>query len=97
MKAGHKPNPDCLLQVASIQTLVRRQPPPASLVIFDEAHHCHSRTYATVFRHYAERGSYIIGCTATPLRTDGRGLRWLYPTFRTLSVTIGNHLIYLIL
>ncbi|MGB6296554.1 MAG: DEAD/DEAH box helicase family protein [Rivularia sp. (in: cyanobacteria)] len=78
IKAGYKPNPDCLLQVASIQTLVRRQPPPASLVIFDEAHHCHSRTYATVFRHYAEQGSYIIGCTATPLRTDGRGLRWLY-------------------
>ncbi|MDJ0734888.1 MAG: DEAD/DEAH box helicase [Nostocaceae cyanobacterium] len=78
IKAGYKPNPDCLLQVASIQTLIRRQPPPASLVIFDEAHHCHSRTYATIFRHYAEQGSYILGCTATPMRTDGRGLRWLY-------------------
>ncbi len=64
--------------MASIQTLIRRNPPKASFVIFDEAHHCHSRTYATVFKHYAEQGSYILGCTATPMRTDGRGLRWLY-------------------
>ncbi len=87
IKSGYKPNADALLQVASIQTLIRRQPPPATLVIFDEAHHCHSRTYATVFKHYADQGSYIVGCTATPMRTDGRGLRWLYggtPGFSSL-------------
>ena len=78
IKAGYKPKPDCLIQVASIQTLVRRTPPPASLVIFDEAHHCHSKTYATVMRHYRDVGAYILGCTATPARTDGRGLRYLY-------------------
>ena len=87
IKAGLLPNRDCLIQVASIQTLVRRNPPPASLVIFDEAHHCHSKTYATVFRHYREKGAYILGCTATPARTDGRGLRYLYsgtPGFEVL-------------
>ena len=87
IKAGIKPNPDSLIQVASIHTLVRRNPPPASLVIFDEAHHCHSKTYATVFRHYREKGAYILGCTATPARTDGRGLRYLYsgtPGFEVL-------------
>ena len=78
IKAGYQPDPDCLVQVASIQTLIRRNPPPASLVIFDEAHHCHSKTYATVMRHYREAGAYILGCTATPARTDGRGLRYLY-------------------
>jgi superfamily II DNA or RNA helicase len=78
IKAGIKPNKNCLIQVASIQTLVRRNPPDSSLVIFDEAHHCHSKTYATVMRHYRERGAYILGCTATPARTDGRGLRYLY-------------------
>jgi superfamily II DNA or RNA helicase len=78
IKAGYKQDGNCSIQVASIQTLIRRQPPPASLVIFDEAHHCHSRTYATVFKHYAERNSYILGFTATPMRTDGRGLRYLY-------------------
>ncbi len=77
IKAGYKPNSDCQIQVASIQTLRSRKRPPASLVIFDEAHHCHSRTYATIFKHYDEQGSYILGCTATPRRTDGRGLRWL--------------------
>ncbi|NJL53433.1 MAG: DEAD/DEAH box helicase [Hydrococcus sp. SU_1_0] len=78
IKSGIKPNRDSLIQVASIQTLIRRNPPPASLVIFDEAHHCHSKTYATVMKHYRERGAYILGCTATPARTDGRGLRYLY-------------------
>ena len=78
IKSGIKPNPDSSIQVASIQTLIRRNPPPASLVIFDEAHHCHSKTYATVMRHYREQGAYILGCTATPARTDGRGLRYLY-------------------
>ena len=78
IKAGFKPDPDCLIQVASIQTLIRRNPPPASLVIFDEAHHCHSKTYATVMRHYREQGAYILGLSATPARTDGRGLRYLY-------------------
>ena len=78
IKAGFKPDPDCLIQVASISTLIRRNPPPASLVIFDEAHHCHSKTYATVMKHYRDAGAYILGCTATPARTDGRGLRYLY-------------------
>lgn len=78
IKAGYESNPEYLIQVASIQTLIRRTPPSASLVIFDEAHHCHSKTYATVFRHYKEKGAYILGCTATPARTDGRGLRYLY-------------------
>ena len=78
IKSKIKPNPESLIQVASIQTLVRRKPPPASLVIFDEAHHCHSKTYATVMRHYRELGAYILGVTATPARTDGRGLRYLY-------------------
>lgn len=78
IKSGIKPNKDSPIQVASIQTLIRRNPPPASLVIFDEAHHCHSKSYATVMRHYRERGAYILGCTATPARTDGRGLRYLY-------------------
>lgn len=78
IKAGVKANSSSLIQVASIQTLIRRTPPPASLVVFDEAHHCHSQTYATIMKHYREQGAYILGCTATPTRTDGRGLRHLY-------------------
>jgi len=78
IKAGYKPNPNCLIQVASIQSLAKREKPPAGLVIFDEAHHCYSRTYADVFKHYTEQGSYILGCTATPRRCDNKGLRILH-------------------
>lgn len=73
------------VQVASIQTLVRRLhllPPPDVLVI-DECHHATAETYLTVIKHCMERrgghkGSWHVGLTATPARTDGRGLGDLY-------------------
>lgn len=75
IKAGVKPNPDANIQVASIQSLIRREFPPASLLIIDEAHHSHSKSYATVVDYYRERGAYIVGVTATPCRSDGKGFR----------------------
>lgn len=77
IKAGVKPNPDALIQVASIQSLIRREFPPASLLIIDEAHHSHSKSYAKVVDYYRERGAYIVGVTATPCRSDGKGFRSL--------------------
>ena len=62
------------IQVASIQTLVRRldhlQPP--NMVIIDEAHHATANTYRKVVDFCND--SWIIGLTATPSRTDGTGL-----------------------
>jgi len=72
LKAGVKPDPAAAVQVASVQTLVRRQPPPAHVVIVDEAHHTRSKTYGRVLEHYPE--AFVIGLTATPQRLDGRGL-----------------------
>jgi superfamily II DNA or RNA helicase len=46
--------------------------PPADLVIVDEAHHCPARTYRQLIRAYPE--AVILGMTATPCRSDGRGL-----------------------
>ncbi len=67
-----------LVQVASIQTLVRRlervQPP--DLIIVDEAHHTAAASYRTVLDHCPR--SYVVGLTATPCRTDGRGLDDLF-------------------
>ena len=62
------------LQVASIQTLVRRPPldPPPQLIIIDEAHHATSEGYQKVLAHYPN--AICIGPSATPFRTDGRGL-----------------------
>lgn len=71
-------------QVASIQTLARRdkpflnlewQPgePPHVLIFIDEAHRAASDSYVEhVFRAYP--GAVIIGWTATPCRLDGRPL-----------------------
>ncbi|WP_181256795.1 DEAD/DEAH box helicase [Merismopedia glauca] len=78
-KSQFKRNTEALIQVASIQAL-SCQPldklPKASIVIIDEAHHSHAKTYSRIFSHYQE--AYFLGLTATPLRIDGRGLRYLY-------------------
>lgn len=68
------------IQVASIQTLGKRQPPHADVVFVDECHHSNSPTWKRLIDHYAESGSTVIGLTATPYRTDGKGLGDLYNT-----------------
>lgn len=78
IKAGYKPDLTNPVQVASIQSLVRRQLPPAALVIVDEAHHSAAPSYSKIIQHYSEQGSYVLGVTATPARIDGRGLRHLH-------------------
>ena len=79
IKAGSRVNPLFSIQVASIQTLVRRQQlPDAALVICDEAHHSCSRSYTKIFDHYQQ--AYILGVTATPARIDGQGFKFLYDT-----------------
>jgi len=70
-------NPSASVQVASIQTLARRQKPPAGLVICDESHRCAADTWQThVFDHYKE--AVILGFTATPCRADGKPLGALF-------------------
>jgi DNA repair protein RadD len=66
-----------LVQVCSIQTLVRRKKlPPAGLIVADEAHHSVSDSWQRILRAYPE--AKLIGLTATPCRLDGHGLRDLY-------------------
>lgn len=64
------------VQVASVQTLVRRLPkvPPDyfGLLIVDEAHHAVAGSWAKVLAYFAR--SRVLGVTATPERLDGRGL-----------------------
>lgn len=65
-----------LVQVASVQTLVRRldkfDPDAFRLLIIDEAHHAVAGTWAKVLRYFS--GAKLLGVTATPIRGDGRGL-----------------------
>ena len=67
------------VQIASVQTLHARSIrgknldlPPADILIIDEAHHSRARTYQAIIDQYPD--AKVIGATATPCRTDGRGL-----------------------
>jgi superfamily II DNA or RNA helicase len=75
------PKTDSLVQVASVQTLVRRMHSldfnPA-LIIVDEAHHAVAGSWEKIIAHWAS--AKIIGVTATPSRLDGRGLSTHFDT-----------------
>lgn len=58
--------------VDSVQTMVRREPRPASLVIFDECHHFAADLWSALPRAYDQ--SHRLGLTATPQRGDGKAL-----------------------
>jgi superfamily II DNA or RNA helicase len=67
------------VQVASVQTYwarvmrtKRMDPPPADLIIVDECHHIRANTWRKIIESYP--GAPLIGLTATPCRSDGRGL-----------------------
>ena len=62
------------VQVASVQTLVRRldKIEPPDLIIIDEAHHANAGSWKKVIEAYPK--AKILGVTATPCRGDGRGL-----------------------
>lgn len=61
------------IQVASVQTLARRQQQDFDLVFVDEAHRSNAATYTEhVFERHAK--AVIIGLSATPCRADGRPL-----------------------
>jgi superfamily II DNA or RNA helicase len=67
--AGVKENRSLKVQVASIQTLSRRELPLAKLLIIDECHNSISKTYLDLLRRYEEeQNSFFCGLTATPFR-----------------------------
>lgn len=74
------------IQVASIQTLVRRdehQKDIFSLVIIDEAHHALASTYRQLWDFYPS--SKFLGVTATPIRTNGEGFQDLFDKLITTA------------
>ena len=68
------------VQIASVQTLVRRldRVTPPNLIFIDEGHHAVAGSWLTVLN--AWPGALVIGLTATPERLDGRGLGGAYQT-----------------
>lgn len=82
--AGHKLNTHLQVQVASIDTLNARfikndnlvLHAHPKLIIIDEAHRSLSPTYMRLMAMFPD--AYILGLTATPIRSDGRGLGHVY-------------------
>lgn len=73
----HRPLAPC--QVASIQTLANRDLAfPPDLIFIDEAHRARANTYQTILLRYP--AAIVIGLTATPVRSDGKGLGNLFET-----------------
>jgi superfamily II DNA or RNA helicase len=66
---------DAPVMVASVDTLIRRVSlvKPPDLIICDETHHCiPSNKWGAIIKSFP--GARILGVTATPTRTDGKGL-----------------------
>lgn len=81
--AGYRPSMMNPVQVASIATLhiraLKRESlelPPAELIVLDECHRSLSKTYQDILAAYPN--AIVLGLTATPTRTDGRGLGHVY-------------------
>ena len=77
--AGIGENLNLSVQVASVQTLVRRLDRPLpdfDLIVIDEAHHTSSNSYTTILSRFPK--AFVLGVTATPCRLDGKGLGDLF-------------------
>ena len=73
IKSGY-PKTESDVQICSVQTVVNRLDAVAApdLIIIDEAHHAVAGQWQQVINHYPS--AFVLGVTATPCRTDGRGL-----------------------
>lgn len=79
IKAGRPEEPLATVQVGSVQTIRQRLKRLAmnyALVIFDECHHVQADSYQAIVEAVrAENPEVVIlGLTATPYRSDGKGL-----------------------
>lgn len=70
------------VQIASVQTLARRlhllPRDFFQLLVVDEAHHTTANQWSRVIEHF--HSAKLLGVTATPIRSDGRGLGEHYQT-----------------
>ena len=73
IRAGdRRRDPEAPIQIASIQTLVRRSRPEAQIVFIDEAHRAAAKSYLSLLEDYPE--AFFVGLSATPCRSDGKPL-----------------------
>lgn len=71
--AGYRPRPQELIQIASVQTLIRRMDDyNFHFLIFDEAQMSCAPTYGRIKARWPT--AHVLGFTATPVLSGGRGL-----------------------
>lgn len=83
--AGHIEDRSKLIQVASIQTLNRRDHPPARLIVIDEAHHSTASSYRKLWEIYNKEEKFL-GVTATPIRLSGESFEDFDVLVESLSI-----------
>lgn len=77
--AGYDSRYSAMVQLASVQTLIRRSMPQGiDLLITDEAHHATAQSYRDIYATYPN--ARFLGLTATPCRTNGEGFADLFDT-----------------
>ena len=76
--AASYPTLDANVQIASVQTLVRRldRTPQPDLIVIDEAHHARAETFERIIREWPR--AKLLGVTATPIRLSGEGLGTIF-------------------
>lgn len=74
ISSGFNENVRELVQLGSIQTLVKRfrRIGAPKLIVWDECHHLAARSWTSLFKYFPD--SFQIGLSATPARLDGQGL-----------------------
>ncbi len=78
VKAGIEPDYSAPIQVASVQSVINRldKLPRIDLIVVDEAHHSTAQTYLKILEAFPK--AFVLGLTATPVRTDGKGFEHLF-------------------
>lgn len=76
MASGYPEAKRMPIQLCSIPTLKNRIEKyyTPSMVVVDECHFCGAPGWAKIVKYYKEKGSYIVGLSASPWRLDGSGL-----------------------
>lgn len=80
--------PDAPVQICGVQTLasMRRRGvkmPHFDVIFIDECHHAAAESYAALIALYPN--AWIFGLTATPMRSDGKGLRAYFSELHVIA------------
>ncbi len=75
---GYPPQFSMMVQVASVQTLVKRLEIVGDFqfILTDEAHHAPANSYKQIIERWPN--AWRLGVTATPCRNDGRPLKEIF-------------------